>query len=539
MLKNDLTTNTIYSEPGSIYFITDLKNIFRKDLKFIIAAFIVTILLHIILWIAYPLHFGPDGHSYIYYFVDFFNKEPMLPMVLTYRTPVAPLFYGFLLQAGGALAASIASEVLLLSLIPAIYLLALSWGRNAARVATALFILFVPFHIQFHQIGSDALFSWFIILFFLSFKYALEYKNTWSWAVLGIISSFTILTRPSGLVIILVLLAVFFLKIDFKKILKLAATYILCLIVILGSFVLYKGVRLNDYSISRGSNYTAFMRVYTLHEPLFSPENGPSSEKLVQIIEDELLDTELYRKYDITLEKILTHWHGRRFLGDIIVSVDRVEGWNSEYELLEKVAFESIRANPVLYFKNYLKDVILLTTIEQVIPETPKLGDTKLYLNDISAISKENLPEPTEGELIPFSNTWWMLSSPEGKLPAQSEVDNFNEKYEKIVSDVENARGSPGIVRIIEFLWDNVKIPIFYFWAFGVLGIIFSSRNKRILLIYIFVISAIIIVGTLYAAHVYTRYRLPLDPLIMISGVAGFFMVIEKIKSQLNKKEVL
>jgi len=532
MQKNKTAQSSIYNNNNNNnfrHFGSDLKNIFRKDLKFIT-------FIHIILWIAYPLHFGPDGHNYIYYFVDFFNKEPMLPMVLTHRTPAAPLFYGFLLQTGGTLAVSIVSEILLLSLIPAIYLLSLSWGRNAARVATALFILFLPFHIQFHQIGSDALFSWFIILFFLSFKYALEYKNIWSWAVLGIISALTILTRPSGLIIIFVLLAVFFLKLDFKKILKLAGTYILCLIVILGSFIVYKGVRFNDYNISRGSNFTAFMRVYTLHEPLFSPENGPNSEKLVQIIEDELLDTELYRKYDITLEKILTHWHGRRFLGDIIVSVDRAEGWDSQYKLLEKAAFESIKANPVSYFKNYLKDIILLTTIEQTIPDSPVPGDTKLYLNSIRNIDEENLPEPTEGELIPFSNTWWMLSSPDNKLPAQSEVDNFNEKYEKIASDVENAQGSTGIVRIIEFLWDNVKIPIFYFWVFGILGIIFSRRNERILLIYVFVISAVIIVGTLYAAHVYTRYRLPLDPLIIISGVAGFFMIIEKIK---NKKEVI
>ncbi|MEA2016483.1 MAG: hypothetical protein U9O59_07270, partial [Actinomycetota bacterium] len=509
--------------------------IFTKDLKFIIPAFLVTILLHIILWIAYPLHFGPDGHNYIYYFVDFFNKEPMLPMVLTYRTPVAPLFYGFLLQAGGTLAVTIASEIMLLSLIPAIYLLALSWGRNVSIAATVLFILFLPFHIQFHQIGSDALFSWFIILFFLSFKYALENKNIWSWAVLGIISSLTILTRPSGLVIVLALLSVFFLKINFKNILKLAGVYLLCIIAILGSFVIYKGARFNDYTISRGSSYTAFMRTYTLHEPLFSPENGPGSEKLVQIIEGELLDTELYEKYDITLEKILTHRHARRFLGDIIVSVDKAEGWDSEYALLEKVAFESIRVNPVSYLKNYLKDIINLATIEHVVPETPAPNDTKLYLNDISNISEENLPEPTEGELIPFSNTWWMLSSPEGELPTQSEVNNFNEKYEKIATDVENVQGSPGMVRIIEILWDNIKIPIFYFWIFGILGIILSRRNKRIILIYIFAISAIIIVGTLYAAHVYTRYRLPLDPLIMISGVAGFFMVIEKIK---NKREI-
>ncbi len=531
MQKNKIVQNNIYNNNFS-HFGSDFKNIFKKDFRFIMPAFLVTALIHIMLWIAYPIHYGPDGHSYIYYFVDIFNKEPILPMILTYRTPVAPFFYGLLLQNGGTLAVSIASEILLLLLIPAIYLLALSWGKNAARVATVLFILFLPFQIQFHQISSDALFSWFIIIFFLSLKYALEHKNIESWAVLGIISALTILTRPSGLVIVLALPAVLFLKLNFKKIFKLSATYILCLVIILGSFVLYKGVRFEDYTISRGSNYTAFMRVYSLQESLFRPENGPNSKKLVSIIEKELLDTELYKKYDITLDKILNYQPSRRFLGDIIVAVDKTEGWDSQYELLEKVAFESIKANPVSYFKHYLKDIILLTTIEQTIPETPVPKDTKLYLNDISNTGKEDLPEPTEGELIPYSNTWWMLSSPVNKLPTQSEVDNFNEKYEKIALDVDSAQGSPGMVRITEILWDSVKIPIFYFWVLGILGIIFSKRNKRILLIYIFIISAIIIVGTLYAAHVYTRYRLPLDPLIMISGVAGFFMVIEKIKNK-------
>jgi 4-amino-4-deoxy-L-arabinose transferase-like glycosyltransferase len=534
MLKNYSISKNDYSEVGFSHFGSDFKNIFTKDLKFIIPAFLFTIILHIILWISYPIHYGPDGHTYIYYFVDIFNKEAILPMILTYRTPVAPFFYGTLLMAGGTLAVTIASEILLLLLIPVIYLLALSWGRNASRVATALFILFIPFHIQFHQISSDALFSFFIIIFFLSFKYAIEYKNAASWAALGLISALTILTRPSGLVIILALPAVLFLKIDFKKILKLAGVYLLCVIAILGSFVLYKGVRFEDYTISRGSNYTAFMRVYSLQESLFSPENGPASEKLVSIIEEELLHTELYKKYDITLDKILNYQPGRRFLGDIIVAVDKAEGWDSQYELLEKVAFESIKANPASYFKHYLKDIILLTTIDQTIPGSPVPVDTKLYLNNIENIAKENLPEPTEGELIPFSNTWWMLSSPDNKLPTQSEVDNFNQKYEKIASDVENAEGSPVIARIIELLWDNVKIPIFYFWVLGILGIILSKRNKRILFLYIFIISAIIIVGTLYAAHVYTRYRLPLDPLIMISGVAGFFMIIKKIKKIIN-----
>jgi len=461
------------------HFRSDFKDIFKKDLKFIIIAFLVTIFIHIILWIAYPIHYGPDGHNYIYYFIDTFNKEPLLPMVLTYFTPIAPFFYGLLLQAGGTLAVSIAAEILLLSLIPAIYLLALSWGKNAARVATILFVLMIPFHIQFHQINSDALFSWFIIIFFLSLKYALEHKNIKSWTVLGIISALTVLTRPSGLAIIISFLAVFFLKLDFKKVLKILAVYFMCIVILIGPFILYKGIRLNDYTLSRGSNYLAFTRIYSLQEPLLSPENGPNSKKLVSIIEDEILNTELYKKYDITLDKILNYQPNRRFLHDIIVSVDRVESWDSQYELLEKVAFESIKSNPFSYFKNYFKDLIKIITVEQSIPESPVPTDTKLYLIKIDNIDKNNLPEPTEGELIPYSNTWWMLSNPDNELPSQSELNYFNEKYEEISLDLENAKGLPLMSRIAEFLWYNFKIPFFYFWIFGILGIIFSKKIKK------------------------------------------------------------
>jgi len=532
MIKNGATPDNYKLSDSSCNFSRDFKDIFRKDLKFIIAVFLVTIFIHVILWIAYPIHYGPDGYHYIYYFIDTFNKEPMLPMVLTYFTPIAPFFYGLLLQVGGTLAVSIAAEVLLLLLIPTIYLLTLSWGKNAARVATVLFILMIPFHIQFHQINSDALFSWFIIIFFLSLKYALGYKNIKSWVVLGIISALTILTRPSGIAIIISFLAVFFLKLNLKKALKILATYFLCIFILISPFILYKGIRLNDYTLSRGSNYLAFVRIYSLQEPLFNPRNGPNSEKLVKIIQEELLDTELYKKYDITLDKILNYQPNRRFLHDITVAVDKVEGWDSQYELLEKVAFESIKSNPSSYFKNYLKDIILLTTIEQQIPESPVPIDAKIYLNDTKINGTDSLPQPTEGELIPYSNIWWMLSNPDNELPSQSELKYFNDKYEEISLDLEKAYGSPLMSRIVEFLWHNVKIPFFYFLIFGILGIIFSKTNKKILLINIFVVYLIIIIGSLYGSF-YSRYRLPLDPLIATSGVAGFFMIIEKVK---NKK---
>ncbi len=531
-----MTENFNHQLNDSNSFGNDIKSIFIKDYKFIIFAFIFAITTHILLWIAYPLHWGPDGPNYIYYYLDIFNKNPLFPMILTYRTPVAPLFYGFLLELGGSIAVSMVIEVLSLLLIPAVYLLSLSWGKYSARVATILFIAFLPYQIQFHQISSDALFSWFVLIFFLSLKYAIAHKNIYSWLISGIIASLTILTRPSGLVIVIIPVVLFFLNLKFKKILKLAGVFLLCIIVFLGSFIIFKGVRLNDYGLSRGSNYTAFMRIYTLQESLWSPDNGPESKKLVSIVEEKLLTTDLYKKYDIDIKKVLAHQPNRRILGDIIVTVDRVEGWNTEYELLKKVAYESIKASSFSFLEHYLRDILLLITINQDVPEAPGINDTKIYLNDINSYTEEDLPKPTEGELIPFSNTWWMLSRPDGSLPSTLQLSNFNERYEAIVSDIDNPGGSEKLVKLVNRLWDTINIPISYFWVFGIFAIIFSKKLNRILLITIIIFSLIIIVGTLYAAHVYTRYRLPLDPLLMIAGVAGFFSIIERIhqKNQNN-----
>ena len=538
MTDRYFTLNPNSEKNNNGYFLGDLKYIFCIDFKFIIFAFILAIATHVLLWLAYPLHWGPDGPNYIYYYLDILRKEPLFPMILTYRTPIAPLFYGLLLDIGGSITASVVLEILVIILIPSVYLLSFQWGKNAARASTIAFILFLPFQIQFHQISSDALFSFFLILFFLTFKYAIIHKNIVSWVILGIISAFTILTRPSGIIIVLALLSIFFLKLGFKKIIKLTAVYLLCILTLLLSFVVFKGLRYNDYSLSRGSDYTAFMRVYTLHEPLWNPKNGPDSEKLAKIVEKNLLSTDLYKKYNITMDKVLNNWHNRRILGDIIVTVDRTEGWDTGYKLLKNVAAESVKAYPYSYLKNYIKDIISLLTIEQTIPEIPGLKDTKIYLNNINNYSIQDLPEPTEGELIPFSNTWWMLSRPDGGLPIQSEIDDFNSRYENLVFSIDNPVVLPGFLKIIEFIWKNIKIPIFYFWVFSLFGLIFSNKNSRIFIISVLIISLIIMVGTIYGAHVYTRYRLPFDPLIMISGIGGFSVLLEKImRNSHNNRE--
>jgi len=528
MFQDNLTIQKEININESKSIISDLKLLIKKDYIFFITVFIAVILIHLLLWKAFPFHLGPDGIIFLNYFVDMFNKNPLFPMIQTYRTPVAPIFYGLLLKFGGITLTSIICELLSLSCIPMIYLIGYSWGKISARIITIIFIIMLPFQIQFHQLSSDALFSWSIIFFFLIFIYAIENLKLKYWIYLGIITAFLILVRPSGIIFALAVLSLLLIKINWRKTLKLAAMYLLILCFILSSFIIYKGIRFKDFSLSRGSNYMEFMRIYTLQEPLLDPNNGPYSKKLVDLVNENLINSDFYKKYNITLEKFLKYRPNRRFFGDIIVLVDRTQGWDSEYELLRKVAIESILANPLSYFKNLLKDIISLSIAEQKIQEVVNVNSLENNLT-VNLIKDENIYEkPTENELIPYSKIWWNLSRPDGKIPEKKEFESFDLKLKPLLSKLENQKSNIIEYSISKYFWEKFSIPFWIFWIFGIIGIFLNNGSKRIILIAIIVLSFLLIAGTLYSQPAYLRYRLPLDPLITFAGIIGFLSLFNK-----------
>lgn len=520
----------------------EIKKIITEDKNFIIIVMILGFAIHLYLWVSHPLHYGPDGKIYIYYFIDFFSKNPLFPAIQTYRMPIAPLFYGCLLKAGGVLLVSIISEILALILIPIIYIISSKFDKLTARIATVLFIFMFPYQIQFHQISSDALFSFNIILFFLVLIYGISntnelldnkknvtHKKIFYWAILGILTATATLTRPSGLVLIITLPVIFFLKLRLKEILKLVGVYSLALFILLGSFIGYKAIRFNDFSLARGTNYREFMRIYNINNPpLLNPDNGPNSKKLVSYIEKFLLTTDLYKKYNITLDKILNYKPNRRFFEDIVVLVDRVEGWNSNYKLLRNTAIESIKTNLKSYLLNYTKDIIKLALAKPPVAKNPTPYDNIVVINDIDKEDPNKLPTPDSGELIPYSYIWWDLSRPDSTLPTEKEINEFNYQYKKIANELDNVTSEAKFTIYLEKIWDNIYIPILFFWVFGFYGIYRLKGPKRILIILLILIPIFLITGTLYGEPLYVRYRLPVDPLLIIAGSIGLATLLKK-----------
>lgn len=336
---------------------TSLQEI-KSDWRFITGLLVFGFVVHIILWITWPLHAGGDASSYIYYFLDSFNSVPVYHFLMCFRLPVASFFFGALLSWGGVILTSIILEILALSSILMVYLTVRKWDKWTARIVTIIFILMIPFQIQFHQVTSDGIFAWFIILFCFLLRYALFNKSLKLWLFLGIVIAIATLTRPNGLALILVILVIPFLKLGWKRALSSILIVVLSFGILIGGYVTYKGIRYEDYSITRGFNSIIFNRVFKYQDSAIKPGTVPYTKKFIDLVEKHILTTDIYKKYDVTINDFLTYRPNSRFWADSVVMIDLVEGWDSNYKLLAQVSFEAIKANPYDFFKTYAKGII-------------------------------------------------------------------------------------------------------------------------------------------------------------------------------------
>jgi len=514
-----------------------IKTIFhdiKSDWRFLAGILIFSLIFHIILWIGWPLHNGGDGPTYIYYYVNSFNQIPVYHNLMCFRLPIAPFFFGTLLSVGGSILTSVILELLALSAILMIYLTTKKWGKWTARITTIIFILMIAYQIQLHQVTSDGIFAWFIVLFCFVLRYSLYSNSIKSWCLLGIVIALATLTRPNGLALILVIIVIPFLRLGWKRSISFILALLLSFSFLVGGYVIYKGIRYSDYSISRSFNSHIFYRVYRLQDSAIKNENGPHTKKFINLVEKNILTSEVYKNYDVDLNDFLTYKPNNRFWGDSVVIVDLEEGWKSNYKLLAEVSIEAIKANPYKYLRHYIKDIIKLLILEPKIPDIPlRLDNSK---SDKIELNEKGLPIPTEGEMIPKSNYWWLSTRPDGTFPGEYEIKEFHIKTDIIINKYVNLPGNEKIKRIINYLWNLFYIPIIYLFTFGLVGIFLAKGKNRLFLLTIIFLYIIIIGGTILGTTPWLRYRLPLDPMILIFGTIGLSIVIRKLIKINNKK---
>jgi hypothetical protein len=486
--------------------------------------------------LAWPLHGGADAGNYLMYWADMWSSRPVFPALMLYRTPLAPLLFGSLLEYGGGRMAEavmgLAFALSVLSVGAAAYSMRRIWG--IALVAALL--VWPDYGELFHEVSSDSAFALAFALWVFVVVRTARHPTVLGFTGVGAGVALMVLARPSAQALVLVAAFPFLLPGSLRRRVALTAA---CAIASVGLIAAWAGVnalRYGDFTVSRTvSAQLPLNRLFEI-DKLVSPTNGPKSRALATAVRLHLLTKEPYRSYGITLSEFFSSGSSRMY-GDLIPLSDRLWGWSSDYSHLQAVGFETVRAHPLRYFADVMKDSIYEMRLKHPIAAPVRaspggVGRTASRAQFVT-INGRRLPKPSQGEPIPRSNLWWLATTPDGRIWSNPD-GSFHFRYrsdaqharrlfahvQRLNSELPSRSGSPLAARLFGRL--SQVFPAMLFWVIAGL-VCFALRRGRGLLVPAFLASlgVAVVFATTLSQAADARYRIPFDPVFLLFAIAS------------------
>jgi hypothetical protein len=503
-------------------------------------------LIFVIQSLAWPLSQGRDCSTYLLYYLEMGRSDPLYNLLMLFRTPVAPLFHGLLLQGGQAGLDEVLMGILFCVSILVTYRIGLLWSRRGAWLASLALALYPPYGSIYHLVSSEGLFSVALIL--------------WTWFILATLAEPTlkrffahaawvfllVLIRPSAQIFLAFSAFPFLLPgITWAGKLKRSAAFLLASLVLLLGYSSYNLVRYSDFTVSRSSKaQIPLYRIFVQDKLPIRAENGPASAQLVQAIEHDLLPREPYRSYQIDLASFLSSGDSRMW-GDLVSLSDRTWGWDSDYATLYAAALETIHRHPWPYVKGVIRSWggVLIRNPTSPAPQVSKPDNTRTI-----TYNAKGLPVPSEGQLIPASNLWWLASSPDQRI--QSDWENYyrtgklvikdpalaqrqaqlGQKLEQMLAVLPSRDGLTGVAAILNEL--ACFYPPMLLWiAIGALGLAFRRDSRDRALWFMVALSLVYLLVSFTGMNTVVAYRLPFDPIFILTGSIGIDAIAQKYRA--------
>jgi hypothetical protein len=357
---------------------------------------------------AWPLNAGRDGDEYLLSYLQLFDRHPLLPWSLEFRTPLAGLVTGPVLQLGGATLAEVFAAAAYAASILVWARVARVAGRRASVLVALLLLVYPGYAGMFHEFGAELVLGLAFAAWSLVAVRAVTAPTVRRFAALGLGAAVLALIRPGNAVAAVLVLLPLLLRATWRRRLTWTAAAAAAAILPMGLWTLHNGLVVGDDSFARGSAaIIPFYRVF-LVDDLISPRNGPSSRKLVSAIQRDLVTREPYKGYGVTTAEILAR-PSFRVHEDLMSLSDQVWGWKSAYGTLRSAAIEAIRRHPGAYARGVLDTL---------------LGDLRrpYYRSDGGGGSPPPtgatvgvLPAPSEGQIVPGGQNIW-ISTPDDRI---------------------------------------------------------------------------------------------------------------------------
>jgi 4-amino-4-deoxy-L-arabinose transferase-like glycosyltransferase len=297
--------------------------------------------------LGWPMAKGRDTWDYLVYYLQLFDSDSPLSQVQLFRAPLTPLVVGLPMDLGGSRLLEVVFGLLYAGSVVAWSATALTFGRVAALASAALLLVYPAWATLYHQASSDAVFASGLAAWALILARTLRRPSTRGFVAFGLGIAVLVLIRPANQVLLPAVLVPLLAAATWRRRLTWVAACGVAALVPLAGWAVHNGIRYDDYTVTRGGRaWVPFLRVFT--EGSISPQDGPASRRLGELVRDEVLDEQPFRALRVPLDAYLANGSNYETVRLIALS-DRVLGRDTNYDVLFDAAVEAIREHPGTY----------------------------------------------------------------------------------------------------------------------------------------------------------------------------------------------
>ncbi len=459
----------------------------------------------------FPLRAGRDMTTYFLYFRDMLQVEPEFPLLMLFRTPLTPLFYGACFEVLNVTAIEVIIAILYSGSITCVFAVIRQFSPLGAWIFDALVGINLWLFQWFNAVGSETLQTVLLCLWFFVTFFFMQSAKVRIWIGLALIVFLLVLNRPGNQTFALCfLIPLFFVKSPLTRRLVLSGSFLTTYALAHLAFSSLNFLRYGEFCIAKfGNAHLPFYRLF-VQEHVISPNNGPASSRLANFVGERVLTNPIYQQFEITLD-VFFRCSTQRMFNSMIYEFQK-DGLADDFTILRDAGMESIRQDPQGSLLRYLEHLIVVFDYGD--PKRPKISNLRELgrafererTERYARYTEKGLPLPTEGDLIPSmplfaaregrrQETWFGLqgAAQEWKLPAALSSRSTAETLHA------NSRRF---------------IPNYYWFLFAALSLIFASLTGPVDLRVPFLtaIGLFTLLVTLFGS-VQWEFRYPFDPI--------------------------
>jgi hypothetical protein len=481
----------------------------------------------------FPLREGRDMGTYFLWFRDLLQIEPEFPLLMLFRTPLTPLFYGICFESLEETGIELVLALLYAGSITSLFAVLQEFSSLAAWTLNILVGANLWLFRWFNAVGSETLQTVLLCLWFSWTFFAMRSVRAGVWVGSAVLVFLMVLNRPGNQTFVLSFALPFFIaNVAIRRRFMLSAVFLAIYAALHLAFCFFNQLRYGEFCIARlGDAHLPFYRLF-VQEHRISPDNGPASRQLAQFVETKILTNPIYMQYEITRD-IFFRCSTQRMFNSLVYTFQK-EG-NSTFSLLQRAGVESLWHDPKGSLLRYLDH--LVTVFDYGARKPLKISDLrdigrafarereKLY----GYYAEKRLALPTEGDLVPpmplfleregrRHENWFGLkhTAKEWRVPTAAPLS------------------SPGDTL---FEISRKLIPNYYWFLFGALCLLMvrfaGPIDTRIPLL-----TAVALIGLLVTlfGSVQWEFRYPFDPLFTVFALHAAYTSCARLRrSQLGQ----